>query len=124
MANKADLDKGGLNQTALEKECGKKLPPVSISAKDGSGIEELKQNIYQLLDIIRVYTKAPGKKADMSDPVVLPIGSTLTDAANSIHKDFSAKLRYARIWGSGKHEGVMVKKDHFLEDGDIIELHI
>jgi len=124
VANKTDLDKDGINLKALEKECGGKLPIVSISTENGSGIEELKQQVYKLLDIIRVYTKAPGKKADMSDPVVLPCGSTLTDAANSIHKDFSAKLRYARIWGSGKHEGVMIKKDHILEDGDIIELHI
>ncbi len=124
VANKVDLDKCGLNREVFKNEYQGKLPLAFISAKDGSGITELKQQIYRLLNIIRVYTKTPGKKADMNDPVVLPAGSTLTDAANSIHKDFSSKLRYARIWGSGKHEGVMIKKDHFLEDGDIIELHI
>jgi ribosome-interacting GTPase 1 len=41
-----------------------------------------------------------------------------------VHKDFISKLKYARIWGSGKHDGVMAKRDHVLEDGDIIELHI
>jgi len=124
VANKSDLDEGGFNRKALEKEYLERLPMAIISTRDGSGIDKLKQQIYELLDIIRVYTKAPGKKPDMTDPVVLPIGSTLTDAANSIHKDFASKLRYARIWGSGKHEGVMIKKDHILEDGDIIELHI
>ncbi|UCG55158.1 MAG: TGS domain-containing protein, partial [Dehalococcoidia bacterium] len=78
----------------------------------------------QMLDIIRVYTKAPGHKVETSDPIVLPRGSTLLDAASNIHKDFAAKLRYARIWGSGKHDGIMAKRNHILEDGDIIELHL
>ena len=46
------------------------------------------------------------------------------DAAAAVHKDFRAKLKYARIWGSGKHDGVMAKRDHILQDGDIIELHM
>ena len=57
-------------------------------------------------------------------PIVLPAGSTLADAAKDVHKDFGAKLKFARIWGSGKHDGVMVKREHVLQDGDIIELHM
>ena len=50
----------------------------------------------------------------------------LTDvvAAASVHKGFLAKLKYARVWGLGKHDGLMVKRDHILQDGDIIELHL
>ncbi len=53
-----------------------------------------------------------------------PEGSTLEDAAVAVPKSFLARLKYARVWGSGKHEGVMVKRDHVLQDGDIIELHV
>jgi ribosome-interacting GTPase 1 len=91
---------------------------------DSSSLNELKSKLYSLLDIIRIYTKAPGKKPDLTDPVVLPVGATLADAATAVHKDFAAKLRYARIWGSGKHDGVMARRDHVLKDGDIIELHL
>jgi ribosome-interacting GTPase 1 len=77
-----------------------------------------------MLDIIRVYTKSPGQKPDLTDPIVLDRGSTLEDAATEVHKDFSARLKFARVWGSGKHDGVMVKRDHVLQDGDIIELHM
>ena len=77
-----------------------------------------------MLNIIRVYTKTPGKKPELADPVILENGSTLVDAAASVHKDFASRLKYARIWGSGKHDGVMAKRDHILADGDIIELHI
>jgi hypothetical protein len=44
--------------------------------------------------------------------------------ALSIHKDFAAKLRYAKIWGSGKFDGQMVKRDYRVNEGDVIELHI
>ena len=76
-----------------------------------------------MLDIIRVYTKTPGQKPDLNDPIVLERGSTLEDAATEVHKDFRARLKFARVWGSGKHDGVMVKREHVLQDGDIIELH-
>jgi len=87
-------------------------------------LDAVKQEIYQLLDIIRVYTKAPGKEADLSEPVILKKGSRVEDVALSIHKDFLAKLRYARIWGSGKYDGQMVKRDHRVNEGDVIEMHI
>ncbi|GAH79690.1 unnamed protein product, partial [marine sediment metagenome] len=96
----------------------------SATVGEGVGLEELRRKIYQVLDIIRVYTKAPGKKPEFDDPIILDRGSTLEDAAASVHKDFAAKLKYARIWGSGKHDGIMAKRDHILQDGDIIELHL
>ena len=99
-------------------------PVIAISAKEGIGLEELKLKIYQVLDIIRVYTKSPGQKPDLTDPIVLARGATLEDAAAAVHKDFAAQLKYARIWGSGKHDGMMAKRDHILQDGDIIELHL
>jgi ribosome-interacting GTPase 1 len=33
-------------------------------------------------------------------------------------------MKYARIWGSGKHDGIMAKQDYNLQDGDVIELHM
>ena len=124
IGNKLDLDNASLNYQALKAEYEGRFPVISISAKQGTGLEELKAKIYEVLDIIRVYTKAPGSKADFSDPIVIDRGSTLADAAAEVHKDFAANMKYARIWGSGKHDGVMVKRDHVLKDGDIIELHL
>ncbi|GAI17980.1 unnamed protein product, partial [marine sediment metagenome] len=114
----------GESYRKLESEYGAEFPIVSISAKGGMGLEELKREIYRNLEIIRVYTKAPGKKADLEEPVILKKGSTVEDAAQSIHKDFHAKLKHALLWGSGKFDGQKVKREHILEDGDIIELHI
>jgi small GTP-binding protein len=124
VGNKLDLDNARNNYTALNNKYGKQLPVIAVSAKQGNGLEELKLKLYKLLDVIRVYTKAPGKKPVFTDPVVLPRGSTLEDAAAGVHRDFRKRLKYARLWGSGKHDGIMVKRDHIMQDGDIVELHL
>jgi hypothetical protein len=124
IGNKIDLDNAKQNYTALKNKYEGQFPITAISARDGTGLEELKLKLYQFLDIIRVYTKAPGEKPDFTDPIVIRRGSTLDDAAAEVHKDFRDKLKYARLWGSGKHDGIMVKRDHILQDGDIIELHL
>jgi len=124
IGNKIDIDNGSKNYAALQNKYKGQLPVIAISAKDKVGLEELRLRIYQMLDIIRVYTKTPGQKPDFNDPIILDRGSTLEDAAAEVHKDFRANLKYARLWGSGKHDGVMAKRDHILQDGDIIELHV
>jgi ribosome-interacting GTPase 1 len=123
-ANKVDIDGAQANYAALQAEYGAQLAMLAISARDGTGLEELRLKTYRMLEIIRVYTKAPGQKPDFTDPIILGTGSTLADAAEAVHKDFRAKLKYARVWGSGKHDGIMVKRDHVLQDGDVIELHL
>ena len=124
IGNKIDLDEARQNYTALQDIYKDRLPVIAISAKEGIGLEELRLKTYQMLDIIRVYTKTPGGKPDFSDPIILNRGDTLEDAAAEVHKDFRARLKYARVWGSGKHDGIMIKRDHILQDGDIIELHV
>ena len=124
LGNKLDLDGASENFEMLKEIYGDVAPAAAVSALKGTGLEELKQKIFDMLEIIRVYTKTPGRKPDLNDPIVLERGSTLEDAAAEVHKDFSAKLKFARVWGSGKHDGVMVKRDHVLQDGDIIELHM
>jgi ribosome-interacting GTPase 1 len=123
IANKADLDPSGRNYRDLQEMYGGMLPTIAINAASGN-LDELKKQIFQLLDVIRVYTKEPGGKPDMTDPIILEKDSTLEMAATSIHKSFAQRMKYARVWGSGKFDGVMVKRDHVLADGDIIELHM
>ena len=124
VGNKLDIVGAADNCSALKDKYGEQFPVIAVSAKEGVGLEELKRAVYQMLDIIRVYTKVPGKKPDFADPIILARGSMVEDAAASVHKDFAVKLRYARIWGSGKHDGIMAKRNHVLQDGDVIELHL
>jgi len=124
LGNKCDFKNAMETYAALEAQYKESFLILPISAKEGMNVEELKREVYQILGIIRVYTKAPGGDPDLSEPVVLKRGSTVENVALSIHKDFLKKLRYARIWGSGKFDGQMVKRDYPLSEGDVIELHI
>jgi ribosome-interacting GTPase 1 len=124
IGNKCDLKGVTERYQSLESRFKEALPVVPVSTREKMNLDAVKQEIYKLLDIIRVYTKVPGREADLSEPVILKKGSRVEDVALSIHKDFSAKLRYAKIWGSGKYDGQMVKRDHRVNEGDVIEMHI
>ncbi|MFZ5634354.1 MAG: GTPase [Bacillota bacterium] len=96
----------------------------TASAATGENLEELKTVLFKTLDIIRVYSKVPGKEPDLKMPFVLKRGSTVLDMAEKIHKDLAQKLKFARVWGSAKFEGQSVPKDYSLRDRDIVEINI
>lgn len=124
VGNKNELAGSNENWERLRSQYAKLFPLVSISAREGGGLEEFKRAVYQVLNIVRVYTKTPGSKADLTDPMILEKGSTVEKAAESLHKDFYQTLKYAVVWGSGKYDGQRVSKGHVLQDGDIVEFHI
>jgi len=124
VGNKNDLVDSSKNWERLRSQYARLFPIVSISAREGRSLEEFKKAIYQALNIIRVYTKTPGSKADLTDPMVLEKGSTLEEAAEALHKDFYQNLKYAVVWGSGKYDGQRASKGHVLQEGDIVEFHI
>jgi len=124
VGNKNEMAGSNENWERLRSQYARLFPLVSISAREGGGLEEFKRAVYQALNIVRVYTKTPGSKADLTDPMILEKGSTLGEAAESLHKDFYQNLKYAVVWGSGKYDGQRVSKGHVLQDGDIVEFHI
>ncbi|MGE5587872.1 MAG: GTPase [Clostridia bacterium] len=107
------------------REClppGLEMVPVSVST--GENLEVLRRRIFDLLGIIRIYTKVPGEPPDMGQPFVLKKGSTVVDMAAAVHRDFPSRLKNARIWGSARFEGQSVPRDYVLQDRDIVELHV
>ncbi len=124
IANKFDLPQAETNLELLKDFIDPGFNPIPVSAKSDNTLEYLKEKIYILLDIIRVYSKTPGKKVDHDDPYVFKKGSSLMDMAKAVHKDFSQRLKYARIWGKNKYQGQKVNRNYILEDEDIIELHL
>lgn len=88
-----------------------------------SWVGNLKDAVWNMLGLIYVQTKLPGKKPDWP-PIALKTGSTVNDLAELVHKDFVKNFKYARIWGkSVKHNGSNVGFEHVLKEGDIVEIH-
>ncbi len=99
-------------------------PSLPISAETGFGVDKMKQVVFDTLDIIRIYSKAPGRSADLNSPFVMKAGSTVEEFAAKVHQDFAKGLKSARVWGSGDFEGQLVSRDYMLHDGDVVELRI
>ena len=116
---KADLVGPG-DLEVLEELYGPIFRTVRFSATKHIGHQQFRIELWKLLQLIRVYTKPPGKKAERSDPFVLHAGSTVHDLADRIHADLAEKLAYARVWG-GKIEGQRGARDFELRDGDVVE---
>ncbi len=119
--NKVDLTKA---ETVDALAAGMSLPVLRASVGTGVGLDGLRRAIFKALRVVRIYTKLPGRKPDMTEPYTLPRGSTALDAVQTVHRDFVERLKYVRIWGSGRFEGQKVPADHPLEDGDVIEIHL
>ncbi len=124
VANKMDLPGAEGRLEVVREMFASRFPLHVISAEHGTGLEELRDAIYKFLNVIRVYTKQPGKPPDLTSPFTCPAGSTLVEMAALVHRDFAANLKSARIWGTGVYDGQSVKRDHVLHDKDVVELHI
>jgi len=122
VAAKLDARGAGERLAILREFLGDRLSVLPLSAELGTGLDALREAGFRLLDVIRIYSKPPGRKADFTAPFILKRGATVLDAAGAVHKDFVAKLRYARLWNRA-YQGQMVGRDHLLEDGDILEIH-
>lgn len=99
-------------------------PCIPISVVTGRRIKDMQQRIYDTLEIIRIFSKAPMKEPDMTAPFVMKKGGTVEEFALKLHKDFFERLKSAKVWGSSSFDGQMVSRDYVLEDGDIVELKI
>lgn len=97
------------------------LSVVGVSILDDESLERLKEAIWKLTGLIRVYLRQ-GREAE-EEPLALEAGSTVVDVATKIHKDLGATCRKACIWGpSARFDGQQVGRHHVVQDGDYIEI--
>ena len=123
--NKIDLPDAAARLQLLHELLPLHLSEYVVSADYRIGLETLRDAIYRALDVVRVYTKLPtAKEPDLERPFTVRSGATVLDVAEQVHKDFVEKLKFARVWGEGVHPGTVVKGDHPVHDGDVVELHM
>lgn len=124
VANKLDLPYAAENFQAVEELYCEQFRCVGGSAITGAGLGHVARASFEALNLVRFYSKPPGKRPDLEVPYLLRRGSTVQDAAAHVHRDFAELLRYARLFRrSHEHDGLMVERAHVVEDGDILEFH-
>jgi len=124
VANKCDLDPDPDEVKILEDLLGLSFPALTVSAETGDGLDGIGRFLFRALEIVRVYTKTPGKPADNDAPFTVRRGGTVHDVASLVHKDIARELKFARMWGTDVFDGQQVGPDHLVSDGDLVELHI
>lgn len=123
VCTKSDLAPAGTLET-LKELANQPFEYIEISSETRHGLDTFMKRLFEMLDIVRIYAKRPGKEPDMKDPFTLKIGSTVADLAALVHRELADKLKTARSWNApGIHNGQSVPREHVLTDKEIVELH-
>ncbi|CAG9310066.1 unnamed protein product [Blepharisma stoltei] len=95
-----------------------------VSADKEWNLSGMIERIWDMLDLLRIYTKPKGIAPDYDAPVVLPRRKcTVEDFCNRIHRGIMSEFKYALVWGmSAKHYAQKVGREHVLMDEDIVQI--
>ncbi len=85
-------------------------------------IEEVKEKIWNGLNMIRIYTKSPSKPKAIP-AIAMEKNSTVEDLTRRVHKDLMKRFKFAKIFNSTKFSGKKVGLDYKLQDDDVVEIH-
>jgi ribosome-interacting GTPase 1 len=123
IATKGDAEGSEARFKELEKKYSKRFDIIPISVEKKENLDGMSWALYHHLDILRVYTKIPGKKRE-NKPIVLPEGSVVEDAAMKVHKElFVERFRAAVILRENdKIKRRTVGLNYPLQDGDVLQL--
>jgi ribosome-interacting GTPase 1 len=123
VATKGDAEGSQARFRELEDKYGNRFDIIPVSAARRENLDGMSWAFYEHLDILRVYTKIPGKKRE-NRPIVLPEGSVVEDAASKVHKIlFVERFRSAVILRENdKIKRRTVGLNYPLQDGDVLQL--
>lgn len=117
--NKADsVTIDDLNKLNLENS-------LVISSRKEWNFDYLKEQIWDMLCLKRIYTVKKGEIPDFQEPIMVKSENSVRDVCLQIHKDFVSNFKYALVWGaSAKHMPQKVGLGHVLEDEDVIKIFV
>ncbi len=123
VATKGDVQGSKERFQELEEKYGDRFEIIPTSAKREENLDGMSWAFYDHLDILRIYTKIPGRKRE-DKPIVLPIGSVVEDAAAKVHKElFVERFKAAVILRENdKIQRRTVGLNYPLQEGDVIQL--
>ncbi len=123
VGTKADHPDAEAATELLREVLGDRLDFLAVSIEDPASLDRFRRAVFDLFGVVRVYSKRPGKEADFSAPFLLPIGATVLDFAEKVHREFAERFAFARAWGGGRFDGQRLGRTDLVQDRDVIELH-
>ncbi|MCY4454383.1 MAG: 50S ribosome-binding GTPase [Immundisolibacterales bacterium] len=98
------------------------FPSLAVSARTGDGLDALAKWLFEALEVVRVYTKAPGRPPDFGQPFTVRRGDTVQDVARMVHQEIADSLKFGRLWRNAASSGRQVGRDYRVADRDVLEL--
>eukprot|EP01111_Echinosteliopsis_oligospora_P009912 TRINITY_DN2997_c0_g2_i1.p1 TRINITY_DN2997_c0_g2~~TRINITY_DN2997_c0_g2_i1.p1 ORF type:complete len:370 (-),score=98.19 TRINITY_DN2997_c0_g2_i1:8-1117(-) len=94
-----------------------------ISCNMNMNLDYLVEKIWDMLGLVRTYTKRRGEAPDFSDALIMRQGATVESICRTLHKELIDQFRYALVWGrSAKHTPQRVGLSHLMTDEDVIQI--
>ena len=95
---------------------------VLISVKEGIGLGELKEKIWQKLGFVRVYFReSKNKEPNLEEPLILQKGAVVRDALKSVSQELVEQIEKVLIWGDkAKFPGQAVPLNYSIFDEIVI----
>lgn len=96
---------------------------VVMSCEMDLGIDDLKEEIWRKLGLLRLYTKRRGIMPNFDDPMVVREDSTILQVCDAIHRDMKNQFKYALVWGSSaKHSPQKCGLNQPVHDEDVVQI--
>ena len=100
------------------------MPVPAISSHTGLGLSTLGKQLFDTLNIVRVYTREPSATRPSPEPFIIKKGTTVGELTRKIHSALFSSFRYARIWSSSvSYDGERVGIGYIRSNGDVVEIH-
>jgi len=97
------------------------LEMLRISILDPDSLDALRDAIWRLTGLIRIYLRTNGSTD--AEPLALPREAAVADVAESVHSELASTFSGARIWGpSARFDGQRVGREHIVQDTDTVEI--
>jgi len=94
---------------------------LPVSVLDDASMEALRDQIWALTGLIRIYLRKDGSTAE--EPIALTPPATVLDVADAVHHDLAESFTGARLWGpSARFDGQRVGREQSVQDGDTVEI--
>jgi hypothetical protein len=129
--NSLDTIRAELDAAAIEKptllvatktdEAAAPAGALGVSVLDDESLDRLRDAVWALTGLIRVFVRRPGESVAEPQPLHPP--AAVVDVARTIHHELAEACTGARIWGpSARFDAQRVGREHVVADGDTIEV--
>ncbi len=109
------------NKNELMRKVPQNLSPLFISAQNDENFDQLKAEIWNRLNFIRVYLKEKDQ-VDFSSPFIAKKGESLKELLETLSIDNKESFSNAKISGPGaKYPGQEVSLSFIPEDGTVVQ---